>query len=213
GLFNGTLDGTDINTDYSSDKDLVGRIIIQPFINSENRLINGFGFGIAGSSGVRDGTLGAPRLPVYSSGGRRNIFRYRSNETPGETSIAVGKQSRIAPQLYHYIGPLGVMFEYVASTHNVMIGENSGKLVHTAWNIQGAYLLTGENKSYGAVRPSNPLGNGNGAFEIALRYGSLSFDEKTYPMFSDPARFSETINAWAVGLNWYPTTGTKLSIS
>lgn len=147
GLFNGTLDVGSINTDYNNAKDLVGRLFIRPFIKSENEWINGLGFGIAGTTGIQDGTVSSPRLPAYSSGGRQTIFRYRSDGTPEGTTLADGQQSRLAPQLYHYTGPLGIMFEYVASTHSVMRGENSEALTHTAWNIQTSYMLTGEKKA------------------------------------------------------------------
>jgi phosphate-selective porin OprO and OprP len=213
GVFNGTLDGTSINTDYNNAKDLLGRVFIRPFIKSENPLLNGLGLGVAGTIGEQEGSIGSPRLPSYSSGGRQTIFRYRSDGTTEGTTIADGKQSRFAPQLYYYSGPLGVMYEYVASTHNVINADNSASLTHTAWNIQASYLLTGENNSYGAINPTNSLGSGYGAFEIAARYGKLSLDNNTYPLYSEPNRFAESINAWAVGMNWYPISGTRLSLS
>jgi phosphate-selective porin OprO and OprP len=213
GLFNGALDNGSINSDYNNAKELVGRVFIRPFIKSESPLLNGFGFGIAGTSGEQEGTIGSPRLPSYSSGGRQTIFRYRSDGTAEGTTIADGNQNRLAPQLYYYAGPLGVLYEYVASTHNVINGNNSASLTHTAWSIQTSYFLTGEKNGYGAIHPKNSLGSGFGAFEIAARYGILSFDDETFPLYSDPNRFAEKINAWAVGMNWYPTSGTKLSLS
>lgn len=213
GLFNGALDNGSINSDYNNAKEFVGRVFIQPFITSENQLLNGLGLGVAGTRGDQDGAISSPRLPVYSSGGRQTIFRYRSDGTADGTTIADGSQNRLTPQLYYYAGPLGVMYEYVVSNHNVSVGDNSVSLTHSAWNIQSSYLLTGENNGYGAIQPTSSLGSGHGAFEITARYGILSLDEGTFPLFSDPNRFAKKINAWAIGINWYPTSGTKLSLS
>ena len=213
GLFNGALDNGSINSDYNNAKEVAGRVFIRPFIKSESLLLKDFGFGFAGTSGEQEGTIDTPRLPSYSSGGRQTIFRYRSDGTAEGTTIAEGNQNRLTPQLYYYTGPLGVMYEYAASTHNVTVGDNSASLTHTAWNIQASYLLTGEKNGYGAIHPTNSLGSGYGAFEIAARYGILSFDDNTYPLYSDPNCFAKKINAWAVGINWYPTSGTRLSLS
>ncbi|TVQ00368.1 MAG: hypothetical protein EA359_15950 [Balneolaceae bacterium] len=112
-----------------------------------------------------------------------------------------------------HLSNLGIMFEYVASSHTVNTGNQSEKLTHSAWNIQSSFLITGEKSSFGAVVPDKPLGNGFGALEIATRYGALSIDNKTFPTFSDPNRFAEQIKAWAIGLNWYPTEGSRFSVS
>lgn len=213
GIFNGALDGSNLNSDYNRSKDVMGRILYHPFRSSGVTYLAGLGIGIAGSIGNQAGTPTAPRLPTYSSGGRQNIFRYRSDGTLPGTVIADGSMTRVAPQLYQYSGPLGLMLEYVMSSHNVSRDLDSRKLSHSAWSIQSAYLLTGEQNGYGAIKPSNPLGKGLGAIELAARIGGMDFDPNTFPIFADPARNARRIHSWAVGMNWYPTDAAKLSMS
>lgn len=80
------------------------------------------------------------------------------------------------------------------------------------YTVQASWGLTGENATYGYVRPKNPYslsGDGKGAFEIGLRYHTLEIDEAAFSGDGATrlARNGSVQKASAVGIaaKWYLT--------
>ena len=189
GIFNGTADGRDASaTDVDNHKEVEGRLFFEPFLNTQGYL-QGLGFGVSGSHGDKDsntvGENGA--LPQYLSAGQNIFFQYRS------TVYASGTHDRASVNGYYYVGPFGLLAEYVESTQDLRVGTATattarGAMRNDAWQVTASYALTGESESYhGIVRPKSGLNEGGyGAFELALRAASLSIDNAAFPRFADP---------------------------
>lgn len=220
GVFNGAVDGASTDNDSSDGKDIVARLWTQPFVKSENAL-SGLGFGVSASFGEEDGTPSSPNVAQYRSGGQNVFFRYLSDSsaaggaTEDGTVQAAGNRERISPQLTYYVGPFGLLGEYVVSSQKVSLGETKKTLDNDAYQVALSYVLTGEKASFKGVTPEHnfyPSANSWGAFEVAARYNALDIDDDTFPTFADESKSASEADAWGVGINWYWNRNVKLNL-
>ena len=206
GVYNGAPDGRDSPTSNPDNEfEFAGRVFFEPWKGSDGAL-SGLGFGIAASTGDKAGT-GNSFLPRYRTPGQATFFNYRS------AVAADGTHTRWSPQAYWYAGPVGVLGEYIRSKQDVTIAATQASLDHSAWQLTGSWVLTGEKASYRGVKPDHPFAPGDGgwgAFELVARYGRLDIDDDAFPLFADPAISATRSTAWALGLNWYLTDNLKL---
>jgi phosphate-selective porin OprO and OprP len=230
GVFNGVVDGGSGDVDNNFAKDVAGRLFLRPWKTDPASPLAGLGFGFAASSGNRRGkgavlstsngtttvtTASSPSLPGFKSAGQQTVFSYLVNDrVDGGTVLAEGRHNRLSPQAYFFMGPLGVMGEYVRSTHSVIKGADSAKLNHSAWQVAATFVIGEGTNSYEGVRVANPVGPGLrklGALEVALRYNELRIDRDAFPLYADPARSIKTARAWAAALNWHWSRNVKLA--
>ncbi len=214
GVFNGVVDGGNGDADNNDAKDLDGRLFFQPFVTARNAA-SGLGFGIAGSTGDQAGTVSAPNLPAFRTGGQATFFSYRSDGSAAGTTIADGTRRRISPQATFYLGPFGLLTEYVSSKQEVRRGTDTAELTNTAWQVATSWVIGGTN-SFRGVTPKKPFsgfGTGAGAFELALRYSRLEVDQDAFPVFANPATAARTARAWGFGLNWWANRNVRLMTS
>jgi phosphate-selective porin OprO/OprP len=201
GVFNGVADGANTsNADFDNDKDAVGRVFVQPFKSDASSLLQGLGFGAAGSRGRQK--TAAALTSGYKTDGQQVFFRYNS------ATIADGPSWRVSPQAYYYRGPFGVLGEYAVSAVDVRTTTATAKteLHHHAWQLVTGYMLTGEKSAYSGVLPAQPFRPGEagwGAWEVTARFANLKIDHHAFPLFSDPAASAAEATAWGVGVNWY----------
>jgi phosphate-selective porin OprO/OprP len=216
GIFNGVGDSRiSSNVDFEDNKAFAGRLFFRPFNNVAGSPLQGFGFGLGSSYEAMQGTnvAGLPStvgglLPGYATDGQQQFFAY--NPATNALVVATGEHWRLDPQAYYFIGPFGVMGEYVISEQQVSrVGAApaaTARLEHTGWQISGSWMLTGEAAPYGHVVPRTPFDlqeGGWGAFQLVARYAELHIDEATFPLFSNPNASAHLATAWSVGLNWY----------
>lgn len=249
GLMNGVTDGGNISTgpQFSGRKEFTGRLFATPFVNDDS-ILRGIGIGAAATytdvHGERnlnftdttpaDATRNG--LPSYLSDGQNAFFRYSG------ATVADGMRLRISPQAYYYVGPLGVLSEYAIVRQDVSLSTggsppeggpgsnteitpNTGKtLHHQAWHVTASYLLTGEDASFGSVRPRKNFEWGKewGAWELVGRYSEITLDADTfrnpsgtaftgaYANLSDSAKRARS---WAVGLNWYLNQNVRVAVN
>ena len=209
GIFNGVRDGGENFTsqDENNAKDFTARIFTTPFVGTDSKLA-GLGVGIAGtwSSATNNG------LASYKTPGQAyNFFSYAT------ATIANGSRNRISPQAHYYNGPLGILAEYANVDQAVKRGTTTDNLKNSAWHISTSWLLTGEDASYGGVKPFTPYkpgpDGGWGAFELLARYQENNLDDKA-STFADTAKgFATSAKTWGVGVNWYLTAGSKFALN
>jgi phosphate-selective porin OprO/OprP len=178
------------------------------------------GFGVAGTY-EHDDHLTTELTPGYVTDGQEKFFTYGSNV------FADGTHWRISPQGYYYYGPFSLLGEYAVSAQRVNGGTVTGAkpvtLENTAWEIDGGWVLTGEDAGYNGVTPLHPfsLHDGNwGAFQIVARYANLDVDHNAFTDGFASASTTGTFaasaaeaRAWSVGLNWYLNRNVRVGTS
>jgi phosphate-selective porin OprO/OprP len=222
GVFNGVSDGGSGDFESGDDeKDVAGRIFLQPFKNTEVAPLRQLGFGIAGTYGNQEG-----ELRRFVTPGQQSFFSYRTGSGSTFTNvIADGAHWRAVPQAYWYWGPFGVFGEYVISsqklrrdahpTSSSATNQTFGVIHNTAWQVSASYILTGEENSYRGFKPKKPLSFANGgwgAWEIAARIGELDVDDEVFPVFASSTSASKA-TSWGLGLNWYLNRNVKLNLN
>jgi phosphate-selective porin OprO/OprP len=217
-LMNGVPNNTASDTndiDNNDGKDFVGRIFTTPFKLSENQWLKGLGFGFAGSYGDERGST----TSTYKTYGASTWFSY----TKGVT--ASGLRARLEPQAYYYWRSFGLMAEYAQDEHSLNHFLTVGKAPHIkqtndtdtfsddGYFAQASYLLTGEDASYGWVKPIHPFDPRNGwwgGWELAARISNLAADSRQFKLgFADPTVSAKTATEYALGVNWYLTSNIK----
>lgn len=224
GYTNGVIDGGDqsVALDTNNDKEISARIFAQPFKGNGTALA-GLGFGIAGttidqtgSTVTSSGVTTSTQLPSYRSFSQINFFSYNA------ASYADGRRTRISPQMYYYYGPFGLMAEYAREDQGVTNGTRHATLTHDAWQTTFSYILTGEEASYGGVKPKEPFspkGGGWGAWEIVARFSGMSLDDDTFTgttaatRYANIATSAKSANAWGLGVNWYLNNNTRFAVN
>ena len=216
-VVNGAPDGASIDGAKNNGKDVVGRVFATPFAPSGIAALKGLGFGVGASTGHQDeGAL----LPTFKSTGGQAVFFAYGTKTV--TPFADGRRLTYTPQLYYYAGPFGLLAEYVDSAQKVAATINSVTTVRDidnhAWQMAGAWVLTGEKKSYRSVVPRRSLeidgDHGAGAWELVGRYTVLNVDKTAFADgFADPTKSARAARAWALGVNWYLNYFTKLQFN
>lgn len=214
GIFNGVSDGGSSDGDNNDQKDIVGRIFVQPFKKGEIGLLEGLGIGVAASRGDRDGSISGTTitsyLPSYKTPGQQTFFSYRSSSTAPTTAntvLADGNNKRFSPQAYYYWHSLGLLGEYISSSQDVKIGSSEEEIKNDAWEATASYVLTGENASYKGVKPKGAYG----AVEIVGRVSELDIDDDAFPTFADPAKSAKSAKSKGIGFNWYVNRNIRVS--
>jgi phosphate-selective porin OprO/OprP len=203
------------DVDNNDGKDFMGRVFLTPWKKSENQWLKGLGVGFGGSYGDERGST----TSAYKTWGQSTWFSY----TKGVT--ASGLRTRLDPQLYYYWRHLGLMAEYAQDRHSLnrflMVGSNpfahlvnqTNTFTDTGYFAQASYYLTGENASFGWVKPLHPFDPRNGswgAWELAARISNLATQTRQFRLgFADPSVSAKTATEFALGVNWYLSNNIK----
>ena len=221
GLFNGTPDYGLQDIDNNKWKTWGGRIFIQPFNTPGLRSLGRLGLGIAGSTGVENGstalTSGAASntwLPAFKSAGQNTIFNYISSTTDTTlTIVANGRHSRVNPQLYYYKRFFGLLAEWVHEYQSIGRGGVTGALNNSAGHVTASVAIGGE-ESYEGVKPRHSVDFSRGeygALELGFRYNWLRVDSAAFPTAADPNKSVAKADGYGVALNWQLSRNLKAS--
>ena len=209
----GSPDGANIDSDASTGKDVAARVLVRPLVTSVPSV--DLGLGIGGSMGTEQGSANAPALGTYRTTGQLPLFRFRGDGTEANTVVADGRRVRVTPQAFLYSGRLGMLGEYIRTTHTVRRAGSAAALTLQAWQLSGGWALTGDHETFSGFAPTHPLDGsavgGHGALELVARYGVLTIDPEAFPTFADPATQPRRARAAGVGLNWRITRGAQLA--
>src|SRR6185503_11560504 len=145
GVFNGVPDNSLSDTAASVHRDYAARVFLTPFATDNESPLRGLGFGIGATSGNVDGEA----LPSYKSFGQNSFLPF----TAGVTET--GHRTRLAPQLYYYAGPFGLLTEYGLTEEGLQKGNFRTDVAFRAWQAQGSYILTGERKGFTTLTPKH----------------------------------------------------------
>lgn len=211
GVFNGIQDGGNNSDqkDANDGKDLAARLIFQPWVNDEGSDLAGLSFGVGGSYGLQD--TNAKVGSTYRTDGQQTFFAWR------DTVLSTGRVSRLSPQFSYYNGGFSLLGEYIISHTDVGLAAGSRtKLKNDAWQLAAGYVLTGEKASYKGVVPANDFDRASGstgAVELVGRIASLDVDNSAFTTFADRDKSATKANSYSVGVNWYLSKVTRLSLN
>jgi phosphate-selective porin OprO/OprP len=173
GVMNGIPDGTNGDVDADTHKDLIGRATLRPFARGKNAALRGFGAAVGATTGREEGPL-----PSYRSTAQQTFFSYAS------TAAANGTRTRVSPSAFYFYKSFGAFAEYARNTQAVRGGAGSPTdLTHTAWEITGSYVLTGETTSERGVipaRPFDPARHRWGAVQLVARHSRINLDPAAF---------------------------------
>jgi len=198
GLFNGVPDGRNGDDDSDDGKDVVGRLLLRPFVGVPDSPLAGFAIGGAASYGRAQGADGpATQTPTYTTPGRATMFAYRGATTTDAGRLpavfADGARRRLELDGYWYVGRFSLFAELVETSNTWRVpGTDKTRAVSvTAWSAMAAWLFTDDTSSYErGVEPRRPfdLGAGHwGAFELAGRVQRFHVGAGAFPALADPA--------------------------
>jgi phosphate-selective porin OprO/OprP len=197
GVFNGVPDNSLTDAAVNSHRDFAGRIFLTPFQPDAKNPLRGLGVGLGASTGNVDGEA----LPSFKTFGQNSFFPFASGVTEA------GHRTRLAPQAYYYLGSLGLLAEYGLTEEGLQKGAVRRDIAFRAWQVQAAFLLTGEKKGFTSPTPKknfDPKNHGWGAVELAVRVGDFSAEQGVYNYgFVSPTTTPRHIHEWVGGVNWY----------
>lgn len=217
GVFNGVADGantTQQTSDFDNEKSGAARVFVTPFVNDKDSALKGLGFGLAAGTGKYDGVAG--RAGQYRTDGQQVYFTYEGSV------LADGDGLVVSPQAYYYVGPFGLLAEYVATSIDVR--RNAAQPVRTienqGWNISAGYVLTGEDSSFKGVTPRttfNPTAGTWGAFELVARFAEVDIDDDAFAgtaatRLANPDVSASGVTTYGVGLNWYLSKAVRVNL-
>ena len=101
------------------------------------------------------------------------------------------------------------------SSQDVKKGDKDETLDNEAWQVIGAFVLTGEKASPKGIVPLaafDPAQGNWGAVELVARYGELKFDDSAFTTYADPKKSVSQATDWGIGVNWYLNKVVKLAL-
>jgi phosphate-selective porin OprO/OprP len=210
GVYNGNPDGglNDIDSDHA--KSFAGRLFLQPFNVDPLKVAGRLGLGIAFSTGNEKGSATNTWVGSFKSPGQQTIFSYLSSTT-ANTVFALGRHTRINPQLYYYIGPFGLLAEWVKEYQELSNGVGTGALNNNSGHVTASFVIGGD-ETYEGPKPRHPISAADrtfGAIEIGVRYEYLNVDDKAFPTSADPTKSVTKAQALGGALNWQLTRNIK----
>lgn len=218
GVYNGGFDNANVDVDSNHAKDVVARLLIQPFKADPLKPFGSLGLHIAVSQGDRRGLPTAPLLGAYRTAGLNTFFQYLApaGDTDGsKTAFAYLTQKRINPGLFYYYGPFGILGEAVWSQQEVRKANTTATLTNKAVHTTASVVIGGKN-GYDGATPSQPLDFARGtlgALELAVRWNWLKVDDAAFPTYADLSKSASKAQGWAFGANYVPSRPLRLAVN
>jgi phosphate-selective porin OprO/OprP len=229
GIVNGAPDNTNPDTDTNKAKDFQGRLFLQPFKIQKLSRLGDLGVGFAASTGNRKGKLPTSTksaetgLGSYTTAGQMTFFSYdapSSDTTGAETTFAHERASHLDPQLYYYVGPFGLLGEWVWSRQGVQKGNSTAVLTNQAAHGTASFVIGGAEGFDGPTphRPFDPAHRDWGALELAVQVTWLKVDPATFggsgggTSYADPSKSAREASSFGVGAGWILRRSVRISL-
>jgi phosphate-selective porin OprO/OprP len=192
-------------------KAITARVFFTPWEKSQDEELKGLGFGIAGSWDDEVGGDTAIWSKLETSLGGTSFATY--NATPA------GDFWHWDPQMYYYLGSLGLQAEMVQSIQAVSItGKVPVTLTNTAWMAEANWVFGGKATFEGpTVDNEFNMSKGDwGALEIVGRIHQVYLDSNSF-YYGQPfsgsaaglATGAQVATAYGLAVNWWLNTHFK----
>ena len=205
GVFNGVADGQSSEGDTNDGKDVVGRVVVRPFVKIAKSPLAGLELALGASSGEQPAIL-----PSFPTSCRQWFFGY------DRTAVGQGVRNRISPQGFYSYTSVSAFGEYVRSAGTVEQNGVRGDIADEAWVLAGSVVLTGEAAGDRGVRPRNVFEPGRRAWralQLTSRYHMLSVDPRAVTLGFASAGASRQAKAFTIGATWYLNPSVKWNLN
>jgi phosphate-selective porin OprO/OprP len=170
-------------------------------------------------------TAAVTGLGSYKTAGMNTFFSYYApaNDTTGAlTTFGNGRASHLDPQLYYYVGPFGLLAEYVWSKQAVQRGNSTAVLTNQATHATASFVIGGR-EGYDGPTPEHgfdPAKGKWGALELAVQLAWLEVDPLTFgdpnvtgsTAYADPTKSARSATAYGVNAAWVPRRSVHLGL-
>jgi phosphate-selective porin OprO and OprP len=221
-VLNGNPDGGLNDIDNEHAKTYAGRLLLRPFQLPGLSGLGDLGIGIGastgnekGSSALTSGVAANTSLGSFKSAGQNAIFSYISSTTDlTQTVYAYTRHTRVNPQLYYYVGPFGLLAEWVHEYQSVNKGAVNAAVNNQAGHATVSWVFGGAN-TYDGVKPTKPANWATqdlGALELAFRYNWLDIDNVAFQgvTIADKTKSVTEAQGFGVALNWWLSRNIKV---
>jgi phosphate-selective porin OprO/OprP len=194
-VYNGTGD-----SDTNSSKDVGARGTWRPFAGDEGSTLEHLQFGVAATYGEQNADVtgqsieSEPQLPVIRFADGLSLD---------------GRRTRVGLESVWYHGPWFAQAELMHVEQDMSLGTDDRSIGFSGGYMTLSHVLTGEDKSFEATRPTSPFdfetGEGRGAWIVAARFSDLRSDPELQSVgFALPGTFTDHIRTASLGLDWVP---------
>jgi phosphate-selective porin OprO/OprP len=187
------------------DKDVTGRIAVQPFRPQKGSLFEKLFIG--GSLGIGNNEKD---IGNFRTAGRTVFYAFAGD------AQAEGNLIRYGGDLEWLKGPFDFTTEFIGTDwDNIATGNASGDLTVNSWYATLSYVLTGEDAQRN--KPIKPLSNfdlkegGWGAFQLLGRYEHFWTDNDL--LDKNIASGTDGVDAFSLGLTWWPNVHLKFMLN
>lgn len=202
----GVFNGRPMNQpEADKGKDFIGRIVLAPFRQSENKFVKDVYFGASASTGRRS----EPLRGDYETGAGISIFSF------ADSTVRINKLQRFGADLQWLVGRSAVKAEYVQMSYGIDEKASADRLTNSGYTLDFTCFLTGEDQQRNStVKPRKNLdpARGNwGAFELTARYQALNLSGRLrrYTEYDG----AQKVTGVSTGLNWYPNDDVKIGVN
>jgi phosphate-selective porin OprO/OprP len=205
GIFNGQGRDEDAVVD---DKDLTGRVVVQPFRQQKDTLFEKLHIGGSLGFGNNEIDLGDKD---FKTAGKTTFYDFVSN------AESDGKLIRYDAELEWLRGPFNLTTEFIATYFDtVKTGNAENELTVNSWYLTLSYVLTGEDAVRNApIRPYDSFDLkeiGWGAWQLLVRYERFWIEDRDL-IDKGIASGADGADAYSLGLNWWPNIHLKFMLN
>jgi phosphate-selective porin OprO/OprP len=187
-------------SDTNSGKDASARVVVRPCATDEGSTLQHLQLGIAATYGKQHADVGQDAIDGED---RQPVIRF------ADTLLLDGERTRVGLEAAWYHGPWFAQAEWAHVEQQMTLATDTRRIGFEGAYLMLSHVLTGEDKSFEATRPSMPFdleqGTGRGAWIVAARYSDLGSDSALAAAgFVEPNTFTRHIRTLSLGLDWVP---------
>jgi len=184
------------------------RLVLRPWGACDGAPLRGLQFGASATYGRAQEALEGDELKMEA----REPF---ATFEPG--AALDGDRTRVGAEAAWVAGPVQLLAEAVAFTHELEGALGSARARTQGWYGGAAWVVTGEERTFKGVRPARPFlprtSSGPGAVELAGRWSRLHLSDHfvetgALAAGADPGR----VESLDLGVNWYATWRARVKL-
>jgi hypothetical protein len=212
-VVNGAVAGvSSAPVDVDSDKDVVGRVFLQPLLPTRVPGLRYLGLGVGAADGTHRGSVADPQLPKLSTWDGIAYYGYANSGAASGTALATGASARFVPQASWHEGPVSAYAEYLRGFDDV----SGSRVWYDALGVVATVVPTGEDAvPLHYVIPAHdfaPTLGHWGALELVATVGGVAVSPGGALAAVSDAAGSRLTRSVGGAVNWYPNLGVRVMV-